>query len=182
MTSYELQFHAERDELITIAHGWVQRHELSLVVERFFPEYSPVAILGAVSVREAVDELAPVRRICVGRMELNVEGGFVTPEDFLAINRDCLAIILEPVTDDGLRETALATLTADQDTLEHWMALVLELEEIMHRGATAIDPLTGARMPAPEHRHTPGAHALAADGVTMLACAGPTYFEFDDVT
>jgi hypothetical protein len=182
MTCYELQFHAEHDELIDIAQDWVDRHELSVVLERFFPEYMPVAIPKTMPLRVAIEETAPVKRLCLGRTELNVEGGFITSQDFLAVNRECLAIALEPVSDDGLRETALATLAADEATLAHWIKLVLELDALMHRGATAVDPTRGARLPAPEHRHTPGAHALASDGVRMLACAGRTYFEFDDVS
>jgi hypothetical protein len=37
--------------------------------------------------------------------------------EFMTVNPDCLAIALEPVTEDGLREAALATLSADRDTL-----------------------------------------------------------------
>jgi hypothetical protein len=181
MTCYELQFHAEHDELLDIAQGWIDRHELSVVLERFFPEYMPVAVPRAMPLRAALEQTAPVKRMCLGREPLNVEGGFISSQDFLAVNRECLAIALEPLTDDGLRETALATLAADQPTLDHWIALVLELDAIMHRGATAVDPTSGARRPAPEHRHTPGAHALAVEGVAMLACAGRTYFEFDDL-
>jgi hypothetical protein len=182
MTCYELQFHAERDELLDIAQVWIDRHELSVALESFFPEYMPVAVPKTMPLREAIEQTeAPVKRMCLGREPLNVDGGFITNQDFLAVNRECLAIALEPVSDDGLRETALATLASDQPTLNHWIKLVLELDETMHKGATAVDPTSGTRMAAPEHRHTPGAHALAAEGVTMLACAGLTYFEFDDL-
>jgi hypothetical protein len=181
MVCYELQFHAEHDELLDIAQGWIDRDELSVAVERFYPEYMPVGVPKTMGLRAAVAEAAPVKRFCLGRVPLNVDGGFITPQDFLAINRECLAIALEPVSEDGLRETALATFAADERTLEHWIKLVLELEAAMHRGATAIHSVTGARVPAPEHRHTPGAHRLAADGVQMLACAGETRFEFDDL-
>jgi hypothetical protein len=181
MVCYELQFHAEHDELLDIAQAWIERDELSVAIERFYPEYMPVGVPKTMDLRAAVAETAPVKRFCLGRTPLNVEGGFITQQDFLAVNRECLAIALEPVSEDGLRETALATFAADERTLEHWVKLVLELEALMHRGATAVDPLTGNRRPAREHRHTPGAHRLAADGVKMLACAGHTYFEFDDV-
>jgi len=180
-TIYKLQFHAARDELIDLAAGWVGWHGCKVVVERFFPEYEPVAVPASLDLREAVAVLEPVRRICLGRPDLNLDGGFITTEEFLTVNPDCLAIGLEPVTEDGLRETALATLTADEDVLEHWMRFVLELDESMHQGATVIDPVTGRQHYSPSHRHTPGAHALAADGVKMLACAGETYFEFSDL-
>jgi hypothetical protein len=176
---YRMQFHAEREELIDYIAGWVGWHGLSAVVERFYPEYEPVAVAPGVRLRDAIAELEPVRRICLARGELAL-GGFITTEEFLTVNPDCLAIALEPLTEDGLRETALATLTSDDDTLAFWIALVLELDEVMHEGAIAIDPLTGTSRLRPSHRYSPGARELAQRGVPMLACAGDTYFEFAD--
>jgi hypothetical protein len=181
LTIYGTQFHAEREELIEYVAGWVGWHGLSVVAERFFPEYEPVAIPPDVKLRDAIAHLEPVRQVCLVRGDLDLGSGFITTEEFLTVNPDCLAIVLEPVTEDGLRETALATLTADRETLAFWLKLVLELDEIMHQGATAFDPRTGSRREFPSHRHTPGAHELASRGVRMLACAGDTYFEFADV-
>jgi hypothetical protein len=181
LTIYRMQFHAEREELIEYVAGWVGWHGLAVVAERFFPEYEPVAIPPDVKLRDAIVHLEPVRRVCLARGDLDLGSGFITTEEFLTVNPDCLAIVLEPVTEDGLRETALATLTTDRDTLAFWLKLVLELDEIMHQGATAFDPRTGSWREFPSHRHTPGAHELASRGVRMLACAGTTYFEFADV-
>jgi hypothetical protein len=176
-----MQFHAERDELIEYIAGWVGWHGLGVVVERFFPEYEPVAIPPDVKLRDAIAHLEPVRQVCLVRDGVDLDGEFITTEEFMVVNPDCLAIALEPLTEDGLRETALATLTGDRDTLAFWMELVLELDEIMHQGATAFDPGTGQRRRLPSHRHTPGAHELACRGVRMLACVGDTTFEFSDV-
>lgn len=181
MTVYRMQFHAEREELIEYIAGWVGWHDLSVVAERFFPEYEPVAVARDRPLREAIAQLEPVRRLCLAREDLVFGGGFITTEEFMTVNPDCLAIALEPVSEDGLRETALATLTSDPDTLDFWMARVLELDEIMHQGALVVDPVRGTSGYFPGHRHTPGAHELARNGVPMLACAGPTYFQFADV-
>jgi hypothetical protein len=181
MTVYTMQFHAEREELIEYIAGWVGWHKLSVVAERFFPEYEPVVVDPSKPLREAIAELEPVRRVCLAREDLAFGGSLITTEEFMTINRDCLAIALEPVSEDGLRETALATLTADADTLEFWLARVLELDEVMHQGAMFIDPATETTMFLPSHRHTPGAHELARRGVAMLACGGGGYFEFADL-
>lgn len=116
-TIYKLQFHALREELIDLAAGWVGWHGCKVVVERFLPEYEPVAVPQELDLRVAVAALEPVRRICLAPPDLDIDGGFITTEEFLVVNPDCLAIGLEPVTEDGLRETALATLTADEDVL-----------------------------------------------------------------
>ena len=178
---YRMQFHAERDELIEYIAGWVGWHGLAVVAERFFPEYEPVVIPPDVKLGDAIAHLDPVRQVCLVRRDVDLDFGFITTEEFMTVNPDCLAIALEPLTEDGLRETALATLTSDGDTLAFWMKLVLELDEIMHQGAIAVDPRTGTRRHRPSHRHTPGAHELAARGVRMLACAGDTYFVFSDI-
>jgi hypothetical protein len=181
MTVYTMQFHAEREELIEYIAGWVGWHGLSVVAERFFPEYEPVVVNPDMPLREAIAELEPVRRVCLVREDLAFGGSLITTEEFMTINRDCFAIALEPVTEDGLRETALATLTSDAETLEFWLARVLELDEVMHQGAMFVDPATDTTMFLPSHRHTPGAHELARKGVPMLACAGDGHFEFADL-
>ena len=181
MTVYTMQFHAEREELIEYIAGWVGWHGLSVVAERFFPEYEPVAVATDVPLREAIAGLEPVRRLCLAREDLVFGGSLITTEEFMTINRDCLAVALEPVSEDGLRETALATLTSDPETLEFWLARVLELDEVMHQGAMLIDPASDTTLFLPSHRHSPGAHELALRGVPMLACAGDAYFEFADL-
>ncbi len=181
MTVYRMQFHAERAELIDYIAGWVGWHDLNVVAERFYPEYEPVVVAPGVPLHEAIAELDPVQRICLSREDLVFGGSLITTEEFMTVNPDCLTIALEPVTEDGLRETALATLTDDPETLAFWMARVLELDEVMHQGAIAIDPLTTKTRFFPSHRHSPGAHELAEQGVPMLACAGETYFQFADV-
>src|SRR3954447_17417927 len=120
MTVYTMQFHAEREELIEYVAGWVGWHGLAVVAERFFPEYEPVAIPPGIKLRDAIAHLEPVRRICLARDDLDLGVGFITTEEFMTVNPDCLAIALERVTEDGLRETALATLTADRQTLAFW--------------------------------------------------------------
>jgi hypothetical protein len=111
-----MQFHAEREELIAHIAGWVGWRGLAVVPERFFPQYEPVAIPPNVTLRDALAHLEPVRRVCLARGDLNLGGGFIATEEFIAVNPGCLAIAPEAVTEDGLRETALATLTADRDT------------------------------------------------------------------
>lgn len=176
-----MQFHAERAELIDCVAGWVRWHGLSVVIERFYPEYEPVLLEGKFKLRCAIDALEPVRQICLVRGEVDIPDDLITTEQFMTVYPDCLAIALEPVTEDGLRETALATISSDPEVLAFWMKLVLELDEIMHKGAVVIDPLNGRQHYFPEARHTPAAHDLALSGVRMLACAGDSYFEFGDL-
>jgi hypothetical protein len=177
---YQTQFHAEREELIALAADWVARQELSVVIERQYPEYEAVAMAPSMLLADAVAELEPVRRFYLAHAPLVVDG-VITQEDFVAVNRNCLIVALEPLTEDGLRVSAVGTWTLDDAVLEQWLELMRELDAILHRGATAVDPLTGDQLALPNHRHTAGAHAQAEAGTPMLAAAGPTFFEFDDV-
>jgi hypothetical protein len=92
-------------------------------------------------------------------------------------------MVLEPLTEDGLRATALTSRMGDEDALRWWVGLVREeLLANLTAGAWAIEPELGGRKYIPEHCYTEGARELAADGVRMLTATGNAYFEFDDLT
>jgi hypothetical protein len=89
-------------------------------------------------------------------------------------------MVLEPLTEDGLRATALTGRMGDEEVLRWWVALARDAIADMHQGAWATEP-SGGRTHIADHVHTAGAHDLAASGVRMLAATGSTVFEFDDL-
>ncbi len=121
-----------------------------------------------------------MRRICLRRGVFEV--GAINALAHLARNPETLVVVLDPLTDDGLRATALTSRIGDEDALRWWVALVRAAIVDMHQGASATDPDSGGRKPVPDHFHTPGAHDLAARGAPMLAAPGSALFEFDDLT
>jgi len=179
MTTFLLPFHGERAELIALAQRWAAEHGVFLAVERFYPRYAAGPVPDGLSLAAAIGEFDPVRRLCLRKREFEL--GAVTPSEFLNRNPESLVIILEPLTDDGLRSTAISARMADLDELRWWIAIVREEYERMHVGAWSTDPETGLRMHLPDHRHMQGAHELAANGVAMLAAAGSAVLEFDDL-
>jgi hypothetical protein len=178
MTHFTLPLHATREELIALAGRWAQEHELYVGVERYYPRYNPAALPLGADLDAAIAAFEPVRRICLRR------GGFdvsATNEiEHLIRNPDCFVIVLEPLTEDGLRATALTGRMGDEGVLRWWVGLVRDAVGAMHRGAWAIEP-SGGRTRIPDHVHTVGAHELAADGVRMLAATSSTIFEFEDL-
>jgi len=132
-----------------------------------------------VKLARAVQEFDPVLRMCLCKREFDLTAA--TPSEFLQRNPESLVIILEPLTDDGLRSTAISARMADVDVLRWWISIVREEAFAMHEGAWSTDPDSGRRMHVPDHRHMQGAHDLAAGGVRMLAAAGSAVFEFDDL-
>lgn len=178
MTHFTLPLHALREELIALAAGWADEHELHVALERFFPTYAAVAILGGDGLGTAVANFDPVRRMCLRREPFDVAP--ISAQQFLVRNPDCLVMVLEPVTDDGLRATALTSRMADVDLLRWWISLVRRATYGMHRGAWATDPSSGVRQEIPDHVYTEGARELWADGVRMLAATGTAVFDFGE--
>lgn len=179
MMHFALPLHATREELIELAAGWADAHELDVSIERFFPDYLVGAVPRGGDIAAAIAELEPVRRICLRQGPFDIVAS--NHIQHLSMNRESFTIVLEPLSDDGLRATALASKMGDEDKLRWWVGLVRESAAVMHQGAWAIDP-GGRRKHVHDHWHTQGAHELAAAGVPMLSAAGSAVFEFDDLT
>ena len=180
VTAFALTLHATRDELVEIAQGWADLHSLYVAVERFYPTYAAVSLPLAAPVAAAVAEQDPVRRLCLRREPFF--DGAINERQQTQWNPECLTIVLHPVSDDGLRATALTARSGDIELLQEWAGLVREKALELHRGAYAIEPEHGGHQHVPEHFHTRGAHDLAAAGVPMLAAAGSAIYEFYDLT
>jgi hypothetical protein len=179
MMHFALPLHATREELVEIASCWSAEHDLYISVERFFPDYLVGAVPLGGSLEAAIAELEPVRRICLRREPFDIVA--VNSVQHLAMNRESFNIVLEPLSEDGLRATAMASKMGDVEMLRWWVGLVRTSADDMHRGAWAIDPSGGRRKYVSDHWHTEGAHELAAGGVPMLASAGTAIFEFADL-
>ncbi len=179
MMYFALQLHATREELIEIAAGWAAEHELHMSVERFFPDYLVGAVPAGGDLEAAIAELDPVRRICLRRTAFDIVA--INQIQHVSMNPESFTIVLEPLSEDGLRATALTARMGNEDALRWWVGLVRETTDDLHRGAWAVDPQGGRRKYVSDHWHTPGAHELAADGVPMLAATGSAIFEFSDL-
>jgi hypothetical protein len=179
MWHFTLPLHATPDELVALAGRWAQEHDLYISVERFFPTYAAAAVPLAGDLASTMAEFHPVRRIGLRRDVFDIDS--VSASQHLMRNPETFVIILEPITEDGLRATALQSRMSEQERLRWWIDLAREETVGLHQGATAIDPDAGGRMPVPDHFHTQGAHDLAQAGVPMLASGGNAVFEFDDV-
>lgn len=179
MMHFALPLHATREELIEIAAGWAADHELYVSLERFFPDYLVGAVPLGGDLQAAIAEFEPVRRICLRRGPFDIVA--VNQIQHVAMNRESFTIVLEPLSDDGLRATALTSKMGDEDALRWWVGLVRKTAEDLHRGAWAIDREAGRRVYVADHWHTPVAHELAAGGVPMLSAVGSAIFEFADL-
>ncbi len=180
VTAFALTLHGTRGELVQIAQGWADRLSLYVAVERFFPTYAAISLPLAADLPTAVAEQEPVSRLCLRREPFF--DGAINERQQTQWNPECLTIVLQPLSDDGLRATALTARSGDLVLLQEWADLVREKALELHRGAYAIEPEHGGRQHVPDHFHTQGAHDLAAGGVPMLAASGSAIYEFYDLT
>lgn len=174
----QIQFHADPREVVEFAIAAVRRDAFRVVVERFFPTYRAVELAGA-DLAAAANDLREVDRIALCRAEPDLSA--TTAHEFVRRNAECLFLSLEKPTDAGLRESTIAGASTDAETVGIWRAFVRLATSEMHEGASARDPRSGAESLLPKHLHTPGAHALAAQGAAMLAGGGWVEYEFDDL-
>ena len=176
MMHFALPLHATRDELIALATGWAAAHELYVSIERFFPDYLVGAVERGGDVAAAIAEFEPVRRICLREYPFDIVAS--NHVQHVAMNRESFTIVLEPLSEDGLRATALASKMGDEEKLRWWVGLARESAAGWCRGAWAVEP-GGRRKFVSDHWYTPGAYELASAGVPMLASHGTAIFEFD---
>jgi hypothetical protein len=171
------QFHVAPREAVSLGLRWAEQFAFRPVAEQFFPDYRAIELTGdAPSVQ--VEQLQRVDRLALCRQEPNVDA--TSAHDFVAKNADALFLSIGAQGGDGLRESALAGVTANEALAKEWRNLVRTAQAAMHSGATVRNPSTEAEQQLPKHLHTPGAHELAEQGVPMLAAAGWNEFLFDD--
>lgn len=179
MTHFTLPLHATREELVALAGRWAHAHDLYVGLERYVPRYNPAALQRGADVGAAVEAFEPVRRICLRREDFDVSA--TNEIDHLIRNPESFVMVLEPLSEEGLRATALTGRMGDEEVLRWWVALVREELGALHPpGAWATAP-GGGETHIRDHFHTVGAHELAADGTPMLAATGATVFRFDDL-
>ncbi len=177
MRHVQRQFHAVEAELLTWAERWATGNGWNVIVEQFFPEHRAVGCDPS-RLASITHAMPGVRRLSVGPREPVVK---VDPTHALEdANPDRLWILIGALSPDGLREASVTGGTDDPQLLRTWRALLRGANGEMHAGARLRGP-TGEIATNPNHRHTVGAHRLAASGVTMLAVAGGVRYEFTDI-
>lgn len=177
MRRMQIQFHAERGELISLALDWARDFGLIPVLEQFFPDYRISAVVSDER-SDVAGDLANVDRVALCSTDPDLTA--VAAHEFVTRNPNCLFVSIGSRDADGLRESALGGDCDDPETLRRWRDLIRYAKSAMHQGATISNPVSGVREPRPGHLHTAGAHQLAASGVKMLAAAGWNQFVFDD--
>lgn len=179
MKSVQVQFHADPGEVLAFAVAAARSYGLRIVLERLFPDYRAAEVAVDDAKVGFPDALLSDRvALCRGTPDLTA----TTAHEFAGRNTGSLFLSLEKALEGGLRESAVAGSSDDPETLRIWRAVVRQVKSGMHKGAVARNPQSGAEIRLPNHLHTSGAHALALQGLPMLAGGGWVEYVFDDVS
>ena len=177
LSTVMFQFHARGDELIALAERWAGEHGFAIAVEQFWPEYRAVAI--SIDPRVAPDRLESFDRIAIGPDPFDLTSK--RPHEFVASNPNHLFLKFYMPKPRGLPESWISGATGDPEQLRLWHRLIRVERAAMHHGARVQSFDKANSVGRPSHRHTIGAHELAAQGVRMLAAGGGNEVVFDDL-
>ena len=160
MSTVQLQFHAEPQELVELTARWARAHKLDLVVERFFPVAEAVAVGRTTELTAVCAQLRRVDRVWLCT-EGTVDPEETRPEEFAVGKLDRLSVLIRHRDETGVRESAIGGTTQRHSLLRTWRTLIKTAKSEMHKGAVVRNPAPGAAQRLPAHLHTLGAHTLA---------------------
>lgn len=171
MASMSTQFHATLEELATLSARWMAAHSVRCFALTKYSKEPP---------EEVVADHLP------GTLENEGIFKLIFIEDVLPhecknlgseSNADTLTLLIGRVQGErGLEESFLSTLHARPA----WRSIFRDLKKHTKCGATIRNGESGATAYVRSHRYTPGAKALAEQGVPMKQWAdSPNIFMFD---
>ncbi|WP_194892482.1 hypothetical protein [Catenulispora pinisilvae] len=162
MTKLSLQFHADRDEILAAVRRWAEQSGLTVVEESFSPVYQ-VRLADRAGIRDDAD--FPLSRISLSTrpVDLRVSSSLA----YLRGNPDVLTITLGEQSGQVLRESALAAMTDDAESLAVWKRLRNDLRKTLRKGASVENVMTGAQSRKDAHLYSAGAKKLADGGVNI---------------
>lgn len=103
-----------------------------------------------------------------------------SPNNFYDLNQGTIGLHIGRLTEQGLKESALAFMSDDKDKVAIANKVASKLKKLTKAGAIAVNPVNGAEANARSHRYTSGAKALYDEGIKILPVAGNSFFKFSD--
>lgn len=172
MKKIMIQFHATIEELVEYVN--IVRSEFELVVT--------LMILRPFAIREIEGDLSVE--------DLNVDSdiriiftswvpslGASSPNNFYDLNPGTIGLHIGQLTEQRLKESALAFISDDEEKAAIANKLASRLKKITKAGAIAVNPINGAESNARSHRYTAGAKAMYDNGIKILPVAGNSFFK-----
>jgi len=175
MKKIMIQFHATLEELVEYINSISS--ELGLFVT--------VMVLRPFALRET-DGALSVEELSIDgdiRIILTVQKPSMdatSPNNFYDLNQGTIGLHIGRLTEQGLKESALAFISDDKDKAAIANKVASKLKKLTKTGAIAVNPVNGAEANARSHRYTSGAKALYDEGIKILPVAGNSFFKLSD--
>lgn len=103
-----------------------------------------------------------------------------SPNNFYDLNPSTIGLHIGRLTEQGLKESALAFMSDDKEKAAIANKVASKLKKLTKAGAIAVNPVNGAEAHARSHRYTEGAKVLHDEGVKILPVAGNSFFKLTD--
>lgn len=175
MKKISIQFHATQEEIAAYISS--MRSELGL--------FETVMVLRPFALKETDGALTINAlnidgdiRIILTAQKPSMDAS--SPNNFYDLNRDTIGLHIGRLTEQGLRESALAFMSDDKEMASIANKVASRLKKLTKAGAISVNPVNGAEANARSHRYTPGAKALYDEGVKILPLAGNSFFKLSD--
>ncbi|NMH67184.1 hypothetical protein [Shewanella salipaludis] len=175
MKKIMIQFHATLEELVEYINSISSELGLFVTVMVLRP-FALREIDGKLSV-EALNIDGDVRIILTAQKP-SMDAS--SPNIFYDLNSGTIGLHIGRLTEQGLKESALAFMSDDKEKAAIANKVALRLKKLTKAGATVVNPVNGAEANARSHRYTSGAEALYNEGIKILPVAGNSFFKLID--
>lgn len=175
MKKIMIQFHSTFEELVEYMNSISS--ELGLVMTLMV--LSPFAIR-KIEGELSIDDLSIDTDIRVIFTSQKPSMGASSPNNFYDLNQGTIGLHVGRLTEQGLKESALAFMSDDKEKISIANKIASRLKKITKSGAVAVNPINGAEANARSHRYTLGAKSMYDEGVKILPVAGNSFFKLAD--
>ena len=175
MKKIMIQFHATFGELVEYINSVSSELEMFMTVMILRP-FTLREINGELSVEEL--NVDGDIRIILTAQNPSVDAS--SPNNFYDLNQGTIGLHIGRLTEQGLKESALAFMSDDKEKAAIANKVASRLKNLTKAGAIAVNPVNGAEASVRSHRYTEGAKAMYDDGMKILPLAGNNFFKLVD--
>lgn len=175
MKKVMIQFHATLEELVEYINSSHSEFGLFMVMMVGKP-----FTLNEVDGEISVDDLKLDGDIRVFFLKEKPNISAASQNEFYDLNPGSIGLHIGRMTEEGLKESALSFMSDDKDKASLANKFASRLKKITKSGATAVNPVNGAKANVRSHRYTEGAKSMYDQGVKILPVAGNSLYELSD--
>lgn len=175
MKKIMIQFHAMSEELVEYINSVNSEFGLFMVLMTIRP-FDLKEVGGEIS----IDDLKLDGDVRIIFIKENPNTAASSQNEFYDLNLGSIGLHVGRLTENGLKESALAFMSDDKDKIAIANKFASQLKKMTKVGATAVNPFNGAEANIRSHRYTEGAKSMYDQGVNMIPVAGNSFYKLPD--